>query len=259
MPSGYAALCNDFYINQRLNLKMDLPLKRETVLAMFERVRRERPGMDRFKRYTNELALESRAREPGNSYEWLGVRKNSVRSGSVNPESDATAHVLHRLALQAAPFYLDVSALDVEYLEVLFGFDLLCAGNHDAIVFETLMAGSPFAAVCEGARVEAGRARGGGCALTPVECQPLLGVALGEERGLQAFFEVKTRTGGRGGAAVDGREEPISVYVIVRRLGPFEDIKHLGQIYDGLAVRVEELLDQRVLPHVIGPLREAIG
>lgn len=259
MPSGYAALCNDFYINQRLNLKMDLPLKRETVLAMFERVRRERPGMDRFKRYTNELALESRAREPANSYEWLGVRKNSVRSGSVNPESDAAAHGLHRLALQAAPFYLDVSALDVEYVEVLFGFDLLCSGNHDAIVFDTLMAGSPLAAVCEGARVGAGRAGVGGAALTPVECQPLVGVALSEERGLQAFFEVKTRSGSRGGVAGEGREEPISVYVIVRRLGPFDEIKDLGQIYNGLVVRVEELLDQRVLPHVLAPLRDAIG
>ena len=40
MSDSYGALASDFYVNQRLNLKMDLPTERETVLNMFDRARK---------------------------------------------------------------------------------------------------------------------------------------------------------------------------------------------------------------------------
>jgi hypothetical protein len=40
MPSSYRALCSDFYINSKLNVRMELPTNREPVLELFERTRR---------------------------------------------------------------------------------------------------------------------------------------------------------------------------------------------------------------------------
>ena len=59
MVNSIGALCTDFYVNQKLGLKMDLPTARETVLDMFDRVRKSVPSMDRFRRYEGELSLES--------------------------------------------------------------------------------------------------------------------------------------------------------------------------------------------------------
>ena len=51
MGDSYKALCSDFYINQKLTVKMDLPRSRETVLEFFERVRKQFPQMNQFRRY----------------------------------------------------------------------------------------------------------------------------------------------------------------------------------------------------------------
>src|SRR5580765_344405 len=109
MPLSYRALCSDFYINQRLSLKMDLPMRRDTVLTMFDRVRRQQPWMDRFRRYRNELALESSAHGP--TQHWLALRRSSVRCGSVNANTDDEAFGLHKLVLEIAPYFLDISPL----------------------------------------------------------------------------------------------------------------------------------------------------
>ncbi|MFN7020885.1 MAG: hypothetical protein ACK4WH_06110 [Phycisphaerales bacterium] len=272
MPSDYAALCHDHYLNQRLGLKMDLHLRRDTVLSLFDRVSRARPGMTRFRRYSNELALESAPSSEDPSYQWAAVRKTSVRSGSVNHSRDADAHGLHRLVLEAAPFYLDVSPLDIDHLEVLFGFDLLAGGNHDAIVFSALLGESRLATLCD---------RPG---QYPIECQPVFGVSLGEQPaaggvGIHAYFEVKTRTGGSSGpksgpAGGTGRsrprssgessvddlhEHPISLYLILRAHNPVSDVRDLGAVYNLLVSRGEELLERRIVPNLLMPVREAIA
>ena len=36
MATSYGALCDDFYVNQKLTLRMDMPSDRETVLHLFE-------------------------------------------------------------------------------------------------------------------------------------------------------------------------------------------------------------------------------
>jgi hypothetical protein len=57
MATSFGALCTDFYVNQKLALKMDLPGERETVLHFFDRVKKSIPAMNRFRRYDGELAL----------------------------------------------------------------------------------------------------------------------------------------------------------------------------------------------------------
>ncbi|MBX3357192.1 MAG: hypothetical protein KF745_02070 [Phycisphaeraceae bacterium] len=245
MSNSYRALCADFYINQRLNLKMDLPMRRDTVLSLFDRIRREIPSLDKFRRYQNELSLESGSREP--AQQWLGVRRTSIRSGSVNPESPEDSYRLHRLVLETAPYFLDISPLDIEYLEVLYGFDLLASGNHDAIVYEALFAGSPIAQLVDSPNT------------MPTDFQPVFGVSLTPECDVHAQFEVKTRTSARQVRSGDFREEPISVYLTVRRQGPVSDIHDLATALASLTHHAQDLLDNRVVPHLIVPIRNTIA
>lgn len=247
MHESFRALCSDFYINQKLSVKLELPRGRETVLELFERIRRGFGSMDRFKRYRDEIALES----SGNSviHRWLAIRGTSVRSGVVNPASSTDAYGLHRLALEVCPFYLSISPLDVDFVELLYGFDLECSRQHDGVIYDALIAGSPMAELLDmpGA--------------TPVDCQPMMGFSFGPEGAFEAHVEVKSRNapaGAREGEALVG-PEPISVYLTVRRLGPVEDIHELPGLLDELASHGEQLVEDRIGPKLLAPLREAIG
>ncbi len=251
MADNYGALCSDFFINQRLNLKMDLPTERETVMGLFDRVRREHPSMDRFRRFPTELVLES---DPhADSHQWIALKKNSVRTGVVNPATPGAGYALHQLTLDVAPYFLSISPLDVEYLEVLYGFDLLASGNHDAIVFDALIAPTPLGKMLDfpGAR--------------PLDCRPILGVALDDEAQLQATVEVKTRSpGGAGSPAWRGEPselppEPITVFLILRRLGPVADVGELKTIFTTLTRHAERILQNKVIPNLLVPIREAIA
>ena len=82
MATSFGALCSDFYVNSKLAMKMDLPDERETVLHLFDRVRRSYPSMDRFRRYDNEFLLESSRRET--EYHYLSLRRSSIRAGQSN-------------------------------------------------------------------------------------------------------------------------------------------------------------------------------
>lgn len=258
MPTDYSTFAADYYINQRINLKMDIPMRRDTVLSLFDRIRRDQPTMDRFRRYSDELALESRPQLPASAspqaQQWVAVRRTSVRSGSVNPENTEAGYKLHRLVLESAPFFLDISPLDVDHIEALYGFDLLASGNHDAIVFNALFAGSPLAEVAASAAPHSRHP-------AIVECQPLLGMALGEEADVQAHFEVKTRSSARSARGVlpEFGEQPISVYLVVRRYGSFTDMHALSGVFDQLTQHAERLVETVVIPKLLTPLREAIA
>ena len=78
MATSFGALSTDFHITHKLSLKMDLPDDRETILHLFDQVRKAEPGMRRFRRYDGELLLESSRREA--EYRWMALRRTSVRS-----------------------------------------------------------------------------------------------------------------------------------------------------------------------------------
>lgn len=244
MVESYRALCADFYINQKLSLKLERPKDRQTTLDLFDRVRREFPGMDQFRRYREELALESNAAEP--HHRWLAVRSGSVRSGSVNPDTLDDAYRFHGHILEVSPYFLSISPLDVDSLEILFGFDLVAGGNHDQIVYDALVAGSPLGSLLDIPGT------------VPVDCQPMFGVSLRDSGDIEAHFEVKTRPPAREGRS-EHSLEPISVYLTLRKAGPIGDIRQLVQLFRTLADRGEELVDSRIVPNLIMPLRSAIG
>ena len=246
MTDSYRALCSDSYVNLKLSVKMELPRGRETVLEMFERVRKQYPGMATFRRYREELALESPQTDL--PHRWIAVRSNNIRSGSVNAPNMEAAYGLHRLVLESAPYYLNVSPLDVDYVELLYGFDLMASGNHDSIVFEALLAGSPMARLVEGSDAR------------PIDCQPLIGLSFGSRADIEVYFEVKTRAGAHSAPRdPENPHDPISVYLTLRKFGAVQDLKELPAVLTRLASRGEELVDSCVVPTLLVPLRHAIA
>lgn len=239
MSESYRAICSDFYINQKLSLKLDLPRERQTVLDMFDRVRKQYPAMSQFRKLKDELALE--AGQNGPDHRWIAIRANNIRGGSVNPPELADAYAFHSHILELAPYFLSISPLDVDYLELLFGFDLASHRNHDEVVYEALVSESILDRALDLPNTQI------------VDCQPSFGMIL-REHDVQVNFEVKTRSGGR-----VARDEPISVYLTLRKFSPVTSIAKLGEAMMLLARHGEEILDSKVVPHLVQPIREAIG
>jgi len=245
MSESYRALCNDFYVNMKLNVRMELPRSRETVLDLFERVRRQFPHMHTFRKYKDELALESPQTEM--PHRWLALRNTSVRSGVVNPGEMGEGYALHKHVLELAPTYLSISPLDVDYLELLYGFDLAAPGNHDAIVLDALIPGSPLSALLDIPNT------------TPIDCQPLIGLSLGKRGDVECYFEVKTRPGQNQNRAESDGADPISIYCTLRKFGGVADIKEMPSTLARLSKIGEDLVEHRVVPGLIVPIREAIA
>lgn len=245
MPTSFGALCTDFYVNQKLALKMDLPSDRETVLHLFDAVRKADPAMSRFRRYQGELALESTRRT--SEYRWLALRRNSIRTGHVNPATMDQSYQLHRKVLELAPYHLTISPLDVDYMDLLFGFDLECRANHDEVVYDALFANTPMAEMFKipDAKI--------------TELQPLFGLSLNEGGDLQAYFEVRTRSRTRQGRTPRRfRREPISIFLTVRKLGPVQQAGDIVRIFDLLAGRAEVLATERLVPDLLTPIARQI-
>lgn len=247
MPTSYGALCTDFYVNMKLAVKMDMPSERETVLHFFDRMRKLNPGMDRFRRYQGELALESSRNEP--EYSWLAMRRGGLRAGRVNPSSMDASRSYHTGLLEQAPYHLTLSPLDLDYLEVLYGFDLECERDHDEVVFEALYADSPLAELMRpGGAAQQGR---------PLDVQPVAGISLSRSGDMQAFFEVKTRPRSRRGRP-SRNGEPISLLVTVRRYGPIGELDELPRWFAGADEACDALASERLVPHLLTPISRLI-
>lgn len=224
---------------------MDMPKVKETASELFDRVRREVPEFQRIRPFENELALETA--EHDGRYQWIGLRARSIGSGVVNPFEIDEAYRLHRLLLELAPYYLSITPLDVEYIELVFGFDLPAHENRDAVVMQSLLANTPLASlVDEGVE-------------TFIDVQPRIGFALNEACDLQAYVEIKTRTSASEVATQTFHDEPISVFLTVRRNGPLQSIDEFVATFGRLAGHIEHIAEHRVIPDIIVPLHQAIG
>ena len=243
MTNELDTLVTDFYVNQKLSLKMDLPDSRETVLDLFGRLRREFPDLANFRRFENEFALESD--ETRRSYTWFSLRGTQLRSGSVNPDDLGDAYRLHRKVLDLAPWFLTISPLDVEHLELVFGFDMEAQMNRDQVVFNALLADSPLAELLDTED-------------EVLDAQPSLGIMLEPSSQVQAYLEIKTRTTARERNTGNWNREPISVYLTMRHHGPMETLEDLTNRFAALAGHAERIAEQRVVPNVVMPIRHAI-
>lgn len=244
MSTSFGALCTDFYVNQKLSLKMDLPQDRETVLHLFDRVRADLPEMSRLKRYSDELTLESPRRE--GAYNWLALRRQSIRTGQVNPASMTEAYRLHKLTLELTPYFLTISPLDIDALELLWGFDLECKANHHEIIAEALYDGSPLMPLLDAPDAP------------PTDVQPVIAVSLPGDVPMQAVFEVKARTT-HGQVRRDRyRAEAISIYLMLRRTGPMQSIDELPGAIETMRVLGEDLVNDKLIPTLLKPISRVI-
>jgi len=246
MSHPFAAFCEDFYINMRLGSQMNLPHNRETLLHFFERVQKSFPRMTRFRKNDNgELNLEED--RSGDSYRWCSIEAKRLSSGHVNPASVEDSLALHTLMLEQAPYQLGISSVEIDYLDVLFGFDLAFSGNHDEVIAESLFADTPLTCLAEESGARA------------VDFQPTVTVALSEDCRLQARIDIVTRTNSYQVRTGDYSDDVISVYLILRRYWGDRPRDPMEKLLASMAERAEELCETHILPRVIKPISAAIS
>jgi hypothetical protein len=246
MSNPFSAFCEDFYINMRLGSQMNLPHNRETVLHFFERIQKEFPGLTRFRKSENgEFNLEE---DRGNqSYRWMSLETRRLSCGHVNPETVEDSLKLHRLMLQQAPYQLGISNVEIDYMDLLFGFDLSFSGNHDEIIAESLYPESPLTCLTDEPGAKA------------VDFQPSVTVALSDDCRLQARIDVVTRTNSYQVRTGDYADDCISVYLILRRYWGDRPKLPLEKLMEQMAEKAEHLCATHIVPRVLKPISSAIA
>jgi hypothetical protein len=246
MTQPFSAYCDDFYINMRLGSQLALPNQRETLLHFFERVQKGFPNLTRFRKNdSNEFNLEED--RSGSGYRWISLEPRRLTSGHVNPACVEDALKLHNLLLDMAPHHLGLSPIEIDYLDVLFGFDLAFGGNHDEIIAESLFPESPLNCL-----LEEGGARA-------VDFQPTVTVALSDDCRMQARVDIVTRTNSYQVRTGDYSDDVISVYLIVRRYWGDRPKDPMDAMFTRMAERAERLATNYIVPRILRPISAAIA
>ena len=246
MPNPYSSFCDDFYINTRLGSQLALPHNRETILHFFETIQKAFPGLTRFrKNESGELNLEEDRSQQ--TYRWVSVESKRLTAGHVNPESVAEAMKLHQMLLELAPHQLGISPVEIDYLDVLFGFDMECNGNHDEVIAESLFGDSPLTCLLDETETK------------PVDFQPTVTVSLSDDCRLQARIDVVTRTNSYQVRTGDYGDDVISVYLILRRYWGDRPKTPLTDLVKEMSERADALCSSQVIPRVIQPIISAIA
>lgn len=249
MSACFDTLCDDFYVSSRLFLKLDMSLERDTVLNFFERIRKELPMLTKFRRREDGcLILEEEEQQAGGSRRWLRLEPASLRFGHFGPPDTSTVREMGDVILEHAPYHLTFSELDFDHLEVVYGFDLEYRGNHDRMVAETFYGDHPLAGFVLGDQ-----------AVHTIDAQPYLGIALTPDCDLQAYVEVKTRSSTFEVRTAEYENQPVSVYLTVRKYWGLAPCGSLLEVQGMLLDTADELATSRVGPMLVQPLAQAIA
>jgi len=244
--TDYSSVADDFFVNMDLQTTLALPDSRETVLHFCEAVQKQfRRMTSLYQRDSGEFVLEG-DRSSG-SYQWLGIQTRRLSAGYFHPPELASACEMHSWLLDRSVYFLGVGGLDVETLDVLFGFNLDYCGNRDGIVFEALSGGSPLSAMLAEHPVR------------PVEFQPSIVMALTEDCYTQARLSIETRCDSYQVRTGNYEDEPISVYLAVRRYPTPGKVLDIRASFAEQCRIAEELISQDVVEHVLQPIAAAIA
>jgi hypothetical protein len=246
MDVDFNSIVDDFFVNMSLQTTLALPHTRETILHFCEAVQKEFPEMTSFyQRDAEEYVLEGN-RETGR-YEWLELHACRLTAGSFNPRSAEAAYRFHHWLAERSVYFLGVSGLDIESLDLLFGFNLDFRGNRDSIVADALLNGSPLGALpVAGERV---------C----LEFEPSLVLAMDDSCSLQARISVETHSSSFQVRTGQYDDEPISVYLTVRQYPEPGKVMDLGASLMRQCMQCEDLACRLVVPQVIRPIAAAIA
>lgn len=246
MTDNFDAFCDDFFCNVDLQTSLPLPDSRETILQFCEACQRQFPDMSSFyQRDLNEFVLEG-DREAG-SYRWLELGPRRLSAGYFNPPTISQAVAQHQWILDRCTYFLGVSHLDVDCLDVVFGFNLDFLGNRDAIVAEALLSGSPLGAMTE----EAG--------LTPLGFEPSCIVAIDRECYQQARLSLETRCSSYQVRTGNYEDEPIGVHFTVRGYPVPGKKFDMQQALADQSERATDLTQRIILPRIVQPIAAAIA
>jgi hypothetical protein len=180
-------------------------------------------------------------------YRWVSVESKRLSSGHVNPSSIGEAMKLHKMLLELAPHQLGVSPVEIDHLDVLFGFDLEYNGNHDEVIADSLFGESPLTCLLDESGARA------------VDFQPTVTVAMSEDCRLQARIDIVTRTNSYQVRTGDYSDDVISVYLILRRYWGDRPRGSMDAIFSEMTERADALCANYVIPRVLKPISSAIS
>lgn len=246
MNTSFSNFSDDFFVNVDLHTSLTLPNERETVLHFCESVQKQFPDLSDFYRRDNGEHILEANRQSG-SYRWMSLDAQRLSMGAFNPDRVADAYDMHAWILDRSRYYLGISHLDVESLDLVYGFNLDYMGNRDAIVFEALLSGSPLASL-----VVDGDAM-------PLNVEPSFIVALDEDCCMQARLNIETRNSSYQVRTGRYDEEPISVYFTIRAYPQPSERFDIGESFKRQKVVGEEMLTRVVIPQILRPIASAIS
>jgi len=227
--SSYGSLADDFFVNIGLHTALELPSARETVLQFCEAVQKEFPQMTSFYQGENKEFILEGDRQSG-SYRWMEVHPQRLLAGYFDPPTLEDAYALHRWLLRRSVFFLGVSALDVDSLDVTYGFNMDYRGNRDKVVAEALLGGSALGAF-----------------------------ALDEECSLQARLSLETRSSAYQVQSGQYEDEPISLYLTVRGYPTAGRLLQIEEAFADQCRAGERLIERLVIPQIIRSIAAAIA
>lgn len=239
-------IADDAFINMDLLTTLALPKSRDTILHFCEAVQRRFGLMTSlFQRDNGDFVLEG-DRESGR-YQWMEIQSRRFTAGYFNPPDVKSAYELHRWLLEGATHFLGVGTLDIEALDVMFGFNLDYKGNRDAIIANAVLEGSPLGAIASeiGGKL--------------VECEPTMVVALDEGCHMQARLSLESRSSSFQVRTGQYADDPISIYFTVRAYPRPGEKFNLQTSFDRQCETAEELLSRTIISSVIHPIAAAIA
>ena len=243
---NYSSVADDFFVNIDLQTTLALPDSRETILQFCEAVQKEFREMTSFyERDPQHYVLEG-DRDSG-TYQWMELQSHQLSAGFFSPPDLESAYHLHDWILDRVVYFLGIGGLDVEALDVLFGFNLDYCGNRDAIVAEALLEGSSLGAMFTDHPVRV------------VEFQPSLVVALNEDCYMQGRLALETHCDSHQVRTGNYSDDPISVYLTVRRYPSPGSVLDIRESFARQCEIGEDLTERIVIPQVAQPIASAIA
>jgi len=248
MQAFYGSQADECFFATRLFLKLDLALERDTVLHFFDQIRKVFPAMRRFQRRENGTLILEEAPDSGAARRWVRLDPGSLRFGHYSPQASDDIRRLGETVLELAPYHLTLSELDFDHLEVSCGFDLDYRGNHDQLLAEVFWADHPLGAFLFGED-----------ARDVIDAQPYLGVTLTPACDLQAYIEVKSRTGTYEVRTGNYEIQPLNVMLTIRKYWGVGEDQPLVETHRRMCDECDNLASTKLVPLVINPLAQAIA
>ena len=244
---SFGVFCDEFYVNTRLYLKLDLDPSRETLLHFMEQIRRAFPRMSRLRRREDGGLVLDEANRESRDRRFVRIDTSALRFGNFRPVDADAVSSFAGMILRQAPHHLSLSELDYDYMEVAFGFDLEYRGNHDELVADTLFSDLPLlnALTSEDGHV--------------IDCQPFFGVKLSDDCQKQVYLEVKGRTSTYEIRTGEYESTRLSIYLTARQYWGFAADKDLLSVHRDLLASGEQHAAESAVPHLVQPLAAAIA